>query len=159
MKFMYLLVRIRVQAGDVRLDPLDESRIQMKRGYINPLKWKAWKKVLVANKYLVIAILREERATRCWEASGHNLLWWRSYGYSQTEVAPRCTCDALPYAHIHKDPGPAPNVVLGQDEDVWTALTKIVCMSKRRKKQRVVSGVDARNKRNKRIKVIRRRHI
>jgi hypothetical protein len=125
MKVMNLLVRIRNQGGDVRFDPEDDTRIQMKRGYVKPRQWKVWKKVLLTNKYLVIAILREELGSRIWEASGRDAGWWRTYPYGRTEVPASCTCNALPYAHNHKSPGPAPNVVLDLDETVWEALITI----------------------------------
>lgn len=131
MKVMDLLVRICAQGGNVRLDPEDDTQIQMKRGYVKPRQWRVWKKALVTNKHLIIAILREERASHAYEASGCSPAWWRTYPHSRTEVTPACTCDALPYAHNHESPGTAPNSRLDPGETVWRALAHIVRASRR----------------------------
>ena len=131
MKVANLLMRIRAQGGDVRLEPEDDTRIQMKRGYVKPRQWRVWKKALVTNKFLVIAALREERAALTYEASGCNPAWWRTYPYSRAGVTTSCRCDALPYAHNHESPGPAPNAGLDPGETVWRALGHIVRASRR----------------------------
>ncbi len=50
----------------------------------------------------VKAVLREERAARAWEASGHDPGWWRTYqSDAPIEVEIPCTCDEKPYPHGH----------------------------------------------------------
>jgi hypothetical protein len=132
-KLTNLLMRIRAHGGDVRLDPEDDSRLQFQRGSIKPRQWKVWKKLLIANRYGVIAILREARASAYREASGRDPHWHKTYPYSRTEVGASCQCDALPYAHQHLSPGPAPNVSLDPGETVWDALMTIVTSHKPRK--------------------------
>jgi hypothetical protein len=121
-----LLAKIRSWGGDVRLDPEDDGRIQMRRGRAPLNRWKVSKRTLVTNKYLVVATLKEERASRAWEGSGRSLGWWRTYPYSRTELTPACTCDALPCTHNHEGPGPAANVVFDPGETVWQALAQAV---------------------------------
>jgi hypothetical protein len=130
-KVMDLLSRIRHQGGDVRLVPEDDTRIQMSRGDVEPKQWKTWKRTLVTNKYQVIACLKEERACGAWRASGRDPAWWRTYPYSRTEVPSACTCDALPYAHNHENPGPASNVALDPGETVWSAMAQVARASRR----------------------------
>jgi hypothetical protein len=124
MKAADLLSRIRAQAGDVRLHPDDDSRLQFRRGRVRPVQWKIWKETLVREKYLVAAVLREERASHAWEVSGRDLAWWRTYPYSRTTVVFSCTRNALPCA----------NVVLTPGETVWEALARMLPRSRKRKR-------------------------
>ena len=124
MSITALLLRLRANGGDVRLGP--DDCLQVRRGSIKPAAWQVWKKRLKQDTAGVIAVLHEERATRYWEASGRDPQWWRTYPYARTAVAPSCRCDALPFSHVHLDPGPAPNLELLPGEDVWQRLKLLI---------------------------------
>lgn len=76
-------------------------------------------------KSKLIAWLREERASRAWEASGRNPAWWRDYPYATEPFGPTCTCRAYPYPHIHNSPGPPVNCDL-EGEDVFDVMKQLV---------------------------------
>lgn len=134
MKASTLIARIRSAGGAIRLHPKDDDRVQVMPGRLKAKKWTGLKKQLRENRYLVIACLREERASRHWEQSGRAPGWWRTYPFSRIVVPPACRCNALPYPHPHEGPGPAPNVELGPGETVWDGLRQIVGVRQGRRK-------------------------
>jgi hypothetical protein len=75
-----LIQRLRRQGGDIRLGP--EGKLQTKNCPKN------LKRAISRSKPRLIAWLREERASKAWEASGRNPSWWRDYPYSTETVRP-----------------------------------------------------------------------
>jgi|GEM_PF-1388069 hypothetical protein len=134
MTMTQLRARIRAKGGDVRLHPDCDDRMQMMRGDITVKQWQIWRRTLAKNKAGVLAILREERASRAWEASEKDPSWWKAYPFATNEVLPACTCSTLPYAHNHESPGPRRNVKLDPGESVWDALKTVIQSSRRVKR-------------------------
>jgi len=119
-----LILHIRAHGGGVKLG--EGGRIEIKSGKIEPRAWTALKRRLLVNKESVLSVLREERASRYWEASGRDRSWHRSYPYSGTLVSPSCECKERQYPHVHLDRGPDPNCKLEPGESCWDALMQLL---------------------------------
>lgn len=70
MKASELVRRIRALGWEVRLGPNDVLRVS--RNCPSDLK-----RLLKEEMYCVTALLKEERASQRWKASGHDPQWWR----------------------------------------------------------------------------------
>jgi hypothetical protein len=111
-----LLQRLRRQGGDIRLGP--EGQLQTRKCP------KDLKRAISRSKPKLIAWLREQRASREWEASSRNPEWWRNYPYSTEPFGPTCSCRLCAYPHIHNDSGPAVNSDL-EGEDIFDVLQQL----------------------------------
>jgi len=119
-----LIAKIRRSGGDIRIG--HEGQIQFKN--CSP----RLKELVRRERYCVLAFLREERATKAWEASGRDPNWWRAYCPTYAiPVASACTCSEFSFPHVHKDTGPAPN--WRREGDVFEEIKNLMKQSKKEK--------------------------
>lgn len=112
-----LIQLIRRRGGDIRLGSNGQIQIRNCPEKLKPAIQK--------HKLFVVAWLKEERASKYWEASGKDPQWWRSYPFSHELVSPCCTCPTYAFPHIHSDYGPPVNCTLA-GEDAFASLRKLV---------------------------------
>ena len=105
MKASELIRKLRRRGGDIGIGP-DGSLLV----HACP---EALEQAMRQQEHLVMAILREERASRY--ATAHGRFWYRSYPFSETVWG----------VVIHDDPGPSVNCDL-EGEDVFDVLKQLV---------------------------------
>ena len=95
MKATDLLHAVRQAGGEVQLAPLDAIRHRdVPKNFL---------KELTDERYLVAALLKEERANAAYENAHHDPRWWIDYDAKQSgsvvSVGLMCTCRSFRYPH------------------------------------------------------------